>query len=444
MTRDQRRKDAALAALLCAAAMGVLMLAAAALSGCTKPAPRPPLVNVEPVGTATVTSELAAGTPLPVGTIPAALPAELVIGLGLTSPNDGWVRDARSRGADFKVAYRYLVKGWEDNWSPGTAKDGRFAARYLTDSAAAGVLPAFSWYQMLGEAGSEGNEYATLRNVTAMRSYFTAFRTLMQVCRTFGRPVLVHLEPDAYAYVQQGSGGNTQAAAAVASTGLPELAGLPNTVAGWGMAFGRLRSAVGASNVVMGPHFSTWATGTDLMRGSGLTADIATHVDRTAAFLGALGTYELVWVEWLDRDAQTRNIWWDASDSAGLNTMSFNRDLAIFRRLNQATQRRLVLWQVPHGTSWSAIKSHHAEYVFGGAGARHRETMGSVGIVAALFGSGATGQTTHLNGLGPDGQPYLRAQVAAFQRASQPTCYQPPPPPPVCTDGGTGGLPLPR
>lgn len=413
---------------------------------CAKQAPpRPPLVD--PVGTPTLgtsTNELAAGTPAPSGTIPAALPAELVIGLGDTEVGAGWIRDAATRGAAFKVRYRYLVKGWEDNWSPGTAKDGRFAKRYL-DETPAGVLPAFSWYQMLGEAGnSEANEYATLRNTTAMRSYFTAFRTLMQVAKAYGKPVLVHLEPDAYAYFQQGSGGNAQAAAAVASTGLPELAGLPNTLAGWGTAFGRLRAAVGASNVVMGPHFSTWATGTDLMRGSGLSADIGTHVGRTATFLGALGTYELVWVEWLDRDAQTRGIWWDPGDAASLTSLSFRRDLAIFETLNRATGKRLMLWQVPHGTSWSAIKSHHAEYVFGSAGSTHRERMGSVGIIGVLFGAGATGQTTHQNGFGPDGQPYLRAQVAAFQRSSTPTCYQPPPPPPVCTDGGTGGLGLPR
>lgn len=419
------------------------------LAACAKPAPRPP--SIDPVGaptvraeTATVTAELAPGTPAPAGSIPAALPAELVIGLGVTSPNDGWIRDAATKGAAFKVAYRYLVKGWEDNWQTGTAKDGRFAARYLADAAAAGVIPAFSWYQMLGEAGSEGNEYATLRNATAMRSYFTAFRTLMQVCKTFGRPVLVQLEPDAYAYIQQGSGGNTGSYVAVAAAGLPELAGVPNTVAGWGQAFGRLRAAVGAVNVVMGPHYSTWSTGTDLMRGSGLTADIATHVGRTATFLAALGTYEVIWTEWLDRDAQTRGIWWDPSDTASLTSLSFRRDLEIWRQLNRATGKRLVAWQLPHGTSWSAIKSHHAEWTFGPAGAAHREALGSAGVIALLFGSGATGQTTHLNGWGPDGGLYLRGQVAAFQRSSPPTCVQPPPPPPVCTDGGVGGLVLPR
>jgi hypothetical protein len=416
------------------------------LVACTKPPPRPPLVD--PVGAPTVgatTQPLAAGTPAPAGTIPGALPAELLIGMqDANDPGATWIRDAATKGARFQVRYRYLVKGWEDNWAPGTAKDGRFARRFL-DETPTGVIPAFSWYQMLGESGSEGNEYATLRNTVAMRSYFTAFRTLMQVCKASGRPVvLVHLEPDAYAYLQQGSGGNTGSYAAVAATGLPELAGLPDTVAGWGQAFGRLRTAVGASQVLLGPHFSTWASGVDLMRGSGLTADIATHVGRTAAFLSALGTYDLVWVEWLDRDAAARNIWWDASDTAALTSLSFRRDLAIFEALNRATSRRLMLWQVPWGTSWSTIRSHHAEYVFGSNGAAHRERMGSVGVVGVLFGAGATGQTTHLNGWGPDGGLYLRGQVAAFQRSTPGTCVQPPPPPPVCTGGSDGGLALPR
>ena len=37
---------------------------------------------------------------------------------------------------------------------------------------------------------------------------------------------------------------------------MPELAGLPNTVAGWGLAFLQLRKSVGANNAILGMHVS--------------------------------------------------------------------------------------------------------------------------------------------------------------------------------------------
>lgn len=380
----------------------------------------------------------------PQGVPPAPLNGRFMVGMQDTEAPAVWMP---ANVPLYHARYRYLVKGWEDNWAPGTAKDGRFAKRYL-DGTPAGVMPVFTFYQLLGESGSESNEYATLRNVTAMRSYFTAFRTLMQVAKASGRPVLVHLEPDAYAYIQIGSGGNTASPAAVASTGLAELAGLPNTVAGWGQAFGRLRQAVGANNVLLAPHYSTWSTGTDLMRGSGLSADINTHVARSAAFLNALGAYDMIAAEWLDRDAAYRNIWWTEAN--------FDRDLAILSRLNALTSKRVFLWQVPwggalqrnvyeNGTVGSGWKSIHVDYIFGALGADHRAKMVDAGLVGVLFGAGATGQSTHKTSLETSQQLWSTGTITNFLKpsSSPPVCA------PVCTvectPGGTlpGGMPLP-
>lgn len=425
-------------------------------------APRPPLIEpagppvvrgepaAPPVGAelGTVRSELAAATPLPVGGIPAALPAQLWVGLGDTEAGAGWMRSARAAGAAFHARYRYLVGGWVNNWNPASASDGRFAARYLEDTSAAGMTPVLTWYRLLALPGggeSSAETYAKVRDPAAQRIYWTEWRTLMTVCKAFGRPVVVHIEPDGYAYLQQASGANAGSYAAVAATGLPELAGLPNTVAGWGQAFGRMRQAVGASNVLLAPHYSTWSTGTEITRGSGLSADVATHVSRTAAFLGALGLYDLVFVEWLDRDAAFRNIWWSTADDAPLNSASFRRSMAVLEALNRATGKRLVLWQVPLGNAHSlnttnsgqprgGWKSNHTEWVFGPGGAAHRERLGSVGVVGILFGQGANGQADQRVDVGADGGLYVRGAVADYLKPGLP----------VCTAGTPGGLSLPR
>lgn len=359
-------------------------------------------------------------TPLGAGTdvVRRSLAPALTFGLGDTEVGATWMKNSGVKWDGGR--YRYLVMdssgGWATNWCATCARDGRFAKRYLDESGAAGIMPVFTWYEILGlPGGGESEAYAKAKNAATMKTYFNDFKLLMQVCKNFGKPVIVHLEPDGYAQIQIAAGSNANAIAAVASTGLPELAGSPNTLIGWGQAFGRIRAAVGASNVILAPHYSTWSTGVDLMRGSGLTASIDEHVGRTAAFMRNLGLYEMLAVEWLDRDAQTRNIWWTTGDNDGLNTMSFNRNLAIFTALNKLTGKKLLLWQVPHGTSWSTIKSHHAEYVFGANGAKHREAMVAAGITSVLFGAGATGQTTHLTGKGPTGGLYLRDAVKALQ-----------------------------
>ena len=61
--------------------------------------------------------------------------------------------------------------------------------------------------------------------------------------------VMILLEADGYAFIQQQSGSNPNAYAAVAATGLPELAGLPNTVAGWGLAISPVTSGTAATTI---------------------------------------------------------------------------------------------------------------------------------------------------------------------------------------------------
>ena len=76
--------------------------------------------------------------------------------------------------------------------------------------------------------------------------------------------------------------------AAVASTGMPELAGLPNTLAGFGMAFLAIRKSVGAYNVAMGPDTAYWAANGDIMNfAPSDTDDLQSHVDFQWKFFGS-------------------------------------------------------------------------------------------------------------------------------------------------------------
>jgi hypothetical protein len=355
----------------------------------------------------------------------------------------------QSSSVPWDVRYRYFVKGWVNNWGYGPY-DGSWGLSYMQECDAQGFVPAIQYYQMNGEpGGGEANFYLKAQNATTMASYFGDFKILMQRAKDFDEPVMVLLEADGYAYMEKQSQDNPNAPAAVAATGMPELAGLPNTVAGWGLAFLQIRKAVGASKVILGMHISGWATGKDITYGS-VTAPLQPEVEKAYNFLGPLGlsanvtgeSYDLLVGDPLDRDvdfyklglngsAQDRT--WDPSDTASINSQSFNRYAEWLRLWNQKSFKRWVLWQIPLGNSnhlntWNngnpreGYKDNRPEYFFGagplGTGTpAHVQKFADAGVIGLLFGRGAEGQSTYTNDYYTDNQLFMKSRVKAFYDA---------------------------
>ena len=263
------------------------------------------------------------------GLVPAGLPSRMQV--GVSENTDGtWMKNS---GVPWSTRYRYFTKGWVNNWG-WSGYDGSWGLRYMQDCDNQGYLPAIQYYQMNGQSGyNEAAFLATAQNKTAMQGYWGDFKILMQRAKDFGKPVLILLEADGYGFLEQQSGGNANAYASVADSGLPELAGLPNTVAGWGLAFLQLRKAVGATNAVVGMHISAWASGKDISYVS-VTDPLSPEVDAVFNFLAPLGlapnvtgaTYDVLVGDPLDRDSdyyqltQGQNRWWDPSDTASTSS----------------------------------------------------------------------------------------------------------------------------
>src|SRR5262249_27794590 len=135
------------------------------------------------------------------------------------------------------------------------------------------------------------------------------------------RLVVVHIEPDLWGYVQQRYGDDpTTVGVAVAFTGLAELAGLSDTVAGFAQAIARLRD-IYAPNVVLAYHLSAWGPNQDF-RSAPDDVTIDGLANRAASFFRALhGRFDLVFGEFSDRDAGYAqyingdgDAWWTADD----------------------------------------------------------------------------------------------------------------------------------
>ena len=383
------------------------------------------------------------------GAIPAGLPARVEVGL-FEGTGNTWMKDS---GVPWDVRYQYFTKGWIDNWGWGNY-DGKWGLDYMRECDAQRFIPAIQYYQMNDEPGGGEDQFlAKVQNAATMRSYFGDFKILLQRAKEFGKPVVILLEADGYGLLQQQTSSNPNAYAAIKDSGVPELAGLPNTVAGWGLSFLQMRKAVGATNAILGIHISGWASGKDLAHYS-LTDALSPEVDSVYNYLAPFGIgsnatgsrYDVLVGDPLDRDSdhyrltRSEERWWDASDSAPISSKSFNRYAEWLRLWNVKSNLRWILWQIPLGNSnhlnvnnnggtREGYKDNRPEYFFGN-GPAHIAKFADVGVIGLLFGAGASGQSSYTNDVYTDGQPFMKSRAGAILRAGGV---------PLATGGGTVG-----
>ncbi len=406
--------------------LSLLLAAGAAFSAC---------MTGDIDGDPTDTEALVAGGAA-AGAIPSGLPARELVGL-LEDTGATWMR---SSAVPWDVRYRYFTKGWVNNWGFG-AYDGSWGLGYMRECDGQRFIPAIQYYQMNGEpGGSESAFLAKTKNATTMKSYFGDFKLLMQRAKDFGKPVIVLIEADGFGFLQQQAGSNSATYAAVKDTGLAELAGLPNTVAGWGLAFLQMRKAVGANNAILGIHISGWASGSDIAYGQA-NVPLSPEVDKVYNFLAPFGlasnvtgaTWDVLVGDPLDRDSDYYKVvlgqdrWWDASDTASLTTKSFNRYAEWVRLWNGKASRRWILWQIPlgnsnhrnvnnDGSSRAGYKDNRPEYFFAN-GTAHMAKFADAGVIALLFGAGAAGQSSYQNDTFTDGQLFMKSRAGAILSA---------------------------
>jgi hypothetical protein len=366
----------------------------------------------------------------PAAALPAQLPSHFAFGVS-ASPGDTWMPQT---GIAWDYRMQYLVggvntgSGWE-TWNP----NGQFALWYAQESAQHGYIPLFPYYELLQSSGSCGScnenqkDITNLNTPSLMAAYYQNFALLMKRLgpgnfdgiQGFGKTALVNIEPDftgGYAYqavtINQCFGfctgqGNDPSLlkAAVASTGVGDVAGYPNTYAGYVQALAHLRD-VYAPNVMLGLDVSMFATGVDLGMDTNPNTNAAALGQQVGVFLGKTGPHELLFNNPLDRDAGQykavfgQNRWWDRQNASFPN----------FRRWEQYLQatssadggKSMLLWQVPVGNQYFATENNtnghyqdnRAEYIFS-----HVPELIQAGVVGAVFASGNAGNTTYTDSM---------------------------------------------
>jgi hypothetical protein len=261
---------------------------------------------------------------------------------------------------------------WKD-WN----KDGELTSNYVRASRRAGVTPVLTYYQLLqskgppARGGEQGQDLANLDDKALMKGYYAdlelALRRAHEASR--GRLVVLHVEPDLWGYVEQRAGRTDDPGsvpAAVASTGLAALAGLPDTAAGFAQAVVRLRDRI-APEVRLGYHMSTWGTGTDPTQQDPDSATVDALAARSAKFYKNLrARFDMVFSDPSDRD--------DGFD----------------RNVNH--DRGRDRWTALPDT-WKRFQDTHVEALLGRDPATRRAYR-DAGVIAFLFGGGADGTTS--------------------------------------------------
>jgi hypothetical protein len=359
------------------------------------------------------------------------------LGIGLTDGPGG--AKALRKAAPFTYRYQYLAGGVNtgDGW-PTWNPNGSFVTMYARESFDAHVTPVFTLYTIRQslpgrDDGDEARaDLGNLRNVATMRDWYANARLLFKRAGAFKkRRVIVHVEPDLWGYVQQAAAKDdaSRVPAAVASSGDPDVKGLPNNVSGFARAVVRLRNKY-APGVRLGYHLSVWGTKTDIALQDPPDKQVDGLGRRSARFYRSLkARFDMTFAEFDDRDSGFNQVingdggasWWNAAD--------FRRDARFDRVYARATGQRIVKWQIPLGNTlrpvmddtWGHFRDNRVQWLLGGAGGRkHLRAYRDAGVTALLFGGGADGTTcacdSDHDGVDDDGG-YFKDRVRAYYRA---------------------------
>ena len=339
--------------------------------------------------------------------------------------------------------YHYLTGNPADGsgWASWNSPKGEYARIFLNQTGQLNKIPVFTYYTIVPFNNRyEDPAFTNLNDATVMNKYFQDWKLLLDICKQYGKTVIIHYEPDMLGYLQIFKDDASKNKVKVAQSNNPDVAGFSNDTKGLYQAIVAMKNKY-APNVLLGWHASQWATGTDLI---GNKANPETLATQTATFYKSLGAgFDLIFSEFSDRDAgfyevvRGENTWWSTQGNASNGNLSdFDRFQRYLKKLNQETGQKIILWQIPMGNTLTKTcnntenhyKDNRPEYflqpVLQNGNLDKIRQYGEAGVIAFLFGAGAGECTNYFDYRGDnvtgagetadDDGGYLRKGIKAY------------------------------
>ena len=325
---------------------------------------------------------------VPLAMVPAGWPHHLALGVS-DPPGDA---HALRADAPVDIRYQYLAggvntgHGWA-TWNP----NGSFVSMYVHESLAAHLIPVFSYYQMLQSAPSVGGseqarDLSNMRNPATMLAYWADFGLLLRrIAASAGsHPVVVHVEPDLWGYLEQAH------AAQLARAFAHRLIALRDRL---------------APHVLLAYHLSVWGTDEDITNSEPSLAQMDVLAAKSAAFYESLHAhFDLVFNDVTDRDA---GFYADVEGNphTSWGPADFARENRYIAGFTARTHEPVVLWQLPLGdthenNTWDHYQDNRLQWWLGAGSAGHLRATRDAGVIGLLFGAGASGNTTAMTDSG--------------------------------------------
>jgi len=300
-------------------------------------------------------------------------------------------------GVKPNIYYRYLCGGYGNanpNWRGWDSPDGTYVDIVIRTAQELGAIPMFTYYQLALELERKNTGIFMAHH---LRQYVADLKVMFTHIASFDIPVIVHLEPDFFGYLQQ------QEIDPNTTRTVERVEGFPATVTGLMMGIVAMGKRI-APKVKIGYSASRWGR---WFSPTDPNADIKQYAYEVADFLKSMGTDEtdFITLEISDRDA-------GFYETQGQNDRYFdesNQKLPHYKaRLewNKAVSERLglpyIMWQLPLGVpsdtpSGSPLhyRDNAVHYLF-----RHVQDVIDSGGFGMVFGPGAAGQTTIMSDSG--------------------------------------------
>lgn len=332
-------------------------------------------------------------------------PNRLLMGLGANNE----LAYIQSHGIKPDIIDTYLVGVGPGQWPYYNSPVGSYVTDVADQVTAIGAIPMFTLYQM---ATYGGGNLTHLTDSNFMTAYWAQTRLMFQKLGSFGKPVLVNIEPDFWGYADATAPGGDPRKLATDVSIAAECSALPNTAAGIAPCMIKMRNdyapnaKIGFPPAFFGATLKQLGQYMNVLGANKADFMVAQTIDRDAGCPEAASPPP----ECAGRGAGP--FYWDVSNTASPN---FNENLAEYSGVSEIEGKLPILyWQTPMGVpsktpggTTNHYRDDHVYYMFS-----HPGKYAAANVFGIVFSAGATSQTT----ISTDGGQYATALAAYLKK----------------------------